>query len=78
LLLGADRKQAGILRKYCDGLLKAPLLAREIIRRTDELVEFRGGGSLKIITNDQALVRGRSATAVLGSECAHWQTDEAS
>src|SRR5262245_26761833 len=28
LLLGADKRQAGILRRYCDGLLSAPLLAR--------------------------------------------------
>src|SRR5262249_23589920 len=27
LLLGADKKQAGILRKYCAGLLEAPMLA---------------------------------------------------
>ena len=76
LLLGADRKQAGILRSYCEGLLDAPLLAEEVTRRTDEIVEFRNGASLEIATNDARLVRGRSAIAVIGSECAHWKTDE--
>jgi hypothetical protein len=76
LLLGADKKQASILRKYCDGLLQAPLLAREVKRRTGDIVEFRNGASLEIATNDARLVRGRSAVAVLGSECSHWRTEE--
>ena len=43
---------------------------------TGEIVEFRNGASLEIATNDARLVRGRSAIAVLGSECCHWKTDE--
>jgi len=77
LLLGGDRKQAGILRRYCEGLLTMPLLAREVVRQTGDVIEFRNGGSLEIATNDARLVRGRSAVAVLGSECCHWKTDEA-
>jgi hypothetical protein len=46
------------------------------VRNTGELVEFRNGASLEISTNDARLVRGRSAIAVLGSECCHWKTDE--
>jgi hypothetical protein len=57
-------------------LLQAPLLAAEVVRQTDEIVEFRNGGSLEIITNSAALVRGRSAVAILGSECCSWRTDE--
>jgi hypothetical protein len=76
LLLGADRKQAAILRRYCEGLLRAPLLRPEIIRQTGDVIEFRNGSSLEIATNDARLVRGRSAIAVLGSECCHWKTDE--
>src|SRR5262245_16146112 len=37
ILLGADKKQASILRSYCKGLLQAPLLAREVVRSTGEL-----------------------------------------
>ena len=76
ILLGADRKQAAILRRYCEGLLRTPLLAQEVTRRTDEVIEFRNGATLEIATNDARLIRGRSAIAVLGSECAYWKTDE--
>jgi hypothetical protein len=76
ILLGADKKQAAILRKYCAGLLEAPLLAAEVARSTGDVTEFKNGGSLEIATNDARLVRGRSAIAVLGSECCHWKTDE--
>src|SRR6516164_8319890 len=78
LLLGTDRKQAGILRHYCEGLLRVPMLAQEIMRQTGELIKFKNGASLEIATNDARLVRGRSAIAVLGSECCHWRTDEQS
>jgi hypothetical protein len=76
LLLGADRKQAAILRRYCQGLLETPLLVPEVGRNTGEVTEFKNGSSLEISTNDARLVRGRSAIAVLGSECCHWRTDE--
>jgi hypothetical protein len=76
ILLGADKKQAAILRRYCEGLVRAPLLAREIARSTGQVTEFRNSSSLEIATNDARLVRGRSAIAVLGSECCHWRTDE--
>ena len=77
LLLGADKKQAAILRRYCEGLLQAPLLKREVTRQTNEVIEFRNGATLEIATNDARLVRGRSAIAVLGSECCYWKTDVA-
>jgi hypothetical protein len=76
ILLGADKKQAAILRRYCEGLLQAPMLQSEVVRRTNEMLEFKNGASLEIATNDARLVRGRSAIAVLGSECCHWRTDE--
>jgi hypothetical protein len=76
MLLGADRRQAGILRRYCMGLLQAPMLAKEVVRQTDDVIEFRNGASLEVATNNAALVRGRSAIAVLGSEASHWKTDE--
>jgi hypothetical protein len=78
LLLGADKKQAAILRRYCEGLSQAPLLAREIVRSTGSVTEFRNGASLEIATNDARLVRGRSAIALLGSEASHWKTSESS
>ena len=76
LLLGADKRQAAILRKYCHGLIRTPLLQKEVTREPSDLIEFRNGASLEIATNDARLVRGRSAIAVIGSECCHWKTDE--
>lgn len=76
LLLGADKRQAQILRRYCEGLLQTPLLRQEVTRTTGEVTEFKNGASLEISTNDARLVRGRSAIAVLGSECCHWRTAE--
>ena len=53
ILLGKDRKQAAILRKYCHGLIeKSPLLAAEVVRSTQDTIDFKNGGSLKIITNN--------------------------
>lgn len=76
LLLGTDRKQAQILKRYCLGLLRAPLLAPELVRETGDIIEFRNGAALEIATNDVRLVRGRSAIAVLGTEAAFWRTDQ--
>jgi hypothetical protein len=78
LLLGRDKKQAAILRRYCHGLLQAEAIKREVVRETRDVIEFRNGASLEIISNDASLVRGRSATAVLGSEACHWKHDETS
>jgi hypothetical protein len=47
ILLGADRRQATILRGYCSGLLQAPLLEAEVTRSTGEVTEFRNGASLE-------------------------------
>ena len=78
LLLGADKKQARILRQYCAGLLRAPMLAEMVTRTTAERIEFSNGAALEIATNDADLIRGRSAIAVLGTECCFWRTDEQS
>jgi hypothetical protein len=77
LLLGADKRQAGILRRYCEGLLQQPRLRREIVRQAGGIIEFRNEAMLEVATNDARLIRGRSAIAVLGSEASHWKTDEA-
>ena len=76
LLLGKDRKHAAIIRRYCHGLLQAPLLREQVTRMTNEVIEFRNGSSLEIATNDVGLIRGRSAIGVFGSECCFWKIDE--
>jgi hypothetical protein len=76
ILLGADKKQSRILRRYCQGLLASAMLAAEVTRTSDEMIEFKSAASLEVVTNDANLVRGRSAIAVLGSECCYWDTRE--
>ena len=55
LLLGVDKRQAAIMRRYCEGLLQAPLLAAEVLRCNDDVIEFRNGAALEINTNDLRL-----------------------
>jgi hypothetical protein len=76
IVVAKDRRQAAILRNYCTGLLRAPLLAQEVVRTTGDLVEFRNGGSIEVHANDAGAIRGRSAIAVVGSEACHWTTLE--
>jgi hypothetical protein len=76
ILLGKDKKQASILANYCRGLLRVPALAQQVVRQTQAITEFRNGSLLEIANNDASLVRGRSAVAILGSECCHWKHDE--
>lgn len=76
ILLGKDKKQAAILRRYCHGLLQVEAIKREVVRETNDVIEFRNGAVLEISANDASLVRGRSAIAVIGSETAYWKQDE--
>ena len=76
LLLGADKRQAAILRRYAHGLIELEGIKNEVARVTNEVIEFRNGSCLEIATNDPRLVRGRSAIAVLGSETCQWKVDE--
>ena len=76
VLIGADRRQASILRRYCLGLAETPLIHAELLRDTRDDIEFRNGTELSITTNDARLVRGRSALAVLGTEACHWRVDD--
>jgi hypothetical protein len=75
LLIGSDKKQAKILRRYCRALVATPLIAAEVSRGTDEILEFKNGASLEVVANDADLVRGRSVLALLGTEASFWNTD---
>ena len=79
LLLGRDRKQAAILRRYCRGLLREQTLARRGAagnQRRDRIQERGHVGENRPMM--RASVRGRSASSVIGSEAGHWRHDEAS
>jgi hypothetical protein len=75
LLIGSDKKQARILRRYCRALVATPMIAAEVARSTNEILEFKNGASLEVVANDADLVRGRSVLALLGTEASFWNTD---
>jgi hypothetical protein len=76
LLLAVDRRQAKVCRQYCVGLLRSsPLLAAEITRETDELLEMRNGAAIMIGTNDHRAVRGRTVAVLVGDEACFWSSD---
>lgn len=75
ILIGSDKKQARILRRYCRALIAKPMIAAEVKRDTDDVLEFRNEASLEVCTNDAGLVRGRSVLALLGTETSLWNTD---
>jgi hypothetical protein len=76
VLIGADKKQSKILKRYCRGLLEKRMIAATVSRSTDEGIEFRNGSaSLEVVTNDAALIRGRSILGLFGTEACHWDTN---
>jgi hypothetical protein len=75
LLIGSDKKQAKILRRYCRALVATPMIREEVARGTDEILEFKNGAALEVVANDADLVRGRSVLALLGTEASFWNTD---
>jgi hypothetical protein len=75
LLLGCDKQQARVLRRYCSGLLQTPLLAGEVLRETENEIEFRNGAVIEVGTNDHRTVRSRTCIAVIGDESCFWRSD---
>jgi hypothetical protein len=75
LLIGSDKKQARILRRYCRALVATPMIREEVTRGTDEILEFKNSASLEVVACDADLVRGRSVLALIGTEACFWNTD---
>jgi hypothetical protein len=75
LMVGADKKQAKILRRYCRALVATPMIAAEVARGTDEILEFKNGAALEVVACDADLVRGRSVLALLATETSFWNVD---
>jgi len=75
ILVGSDRKQAKILRRYCRALVATPMIKAEVVRYTDEILEFKNGAALEVCTNDAGTIRGRSVLALIGTETSFWNVD---
>lgn len=74
-MVGSDKKQARILRRYCRALVSVPMIKAEVERFTDEILEFKNQASLEVVANDAGTIRGRSVLALLGTEASFWNTD---
>ena len=76
-IIAADRKQARVILRYCEGLLNAVPLLRPMIQRSDaETIELSNGVVIEIHTGRIAAPRGRTFVAVLCDEIAYWRSDD--
>jgi hypothetical protein len=72
LLVAADREQAKILHRYCQGIL-SPLLQSHVLNVSTSEIELKGGVTIEVVTRSYRSVRG--GVAVL-DELAFWRDDD--
>jgi hypothetical protein len=76
LLVAADREQAKILRRYCQGILSAPILQSSIWNVTASEIELQGSVTIEVVTRSYRSVRGRSVCVAILDELAFWRDDD--
>jgi hypothetical protein len=76
LLVAADREQAKILHRYCQGILSPPLLESHVLNVTASEIELRGGVTIEVVTRSYRTVRGRSVCVAVLDELAFWRDDD--
>jgi hypothetical protein len=76
LLVAADREQAKILHRYCQGILSAPILQRLVWNVTASEIELKGGVTIEVVTRSYRSVRGRSVCVAVLDELAFWRDDD--
>ena len=75
-LVAADREQARILHRYCQGILSAPILQRSVAHVTASEIELNGGVTIEVVTRSFRSVRGRSVCVAVLDELAFWRDDD--
>ena len=75
LLVAADREQAKILHRYCQGILSPPILQSSVWNVTASEIELKGGVTIEIVTRSYRTVRGRSVCVAVLDELAFWRDD---
>ena len=73
LLVAADREQAKILHRYCQGILSPPILQSLVLNVTASEIELKGGVTVEVVTRSYRTVRGRSVCVALLDELAFWR-----
>jgi hypothetical protein len=76
LLVAADREQAKILHRYCQGILSAPILQSSVLNVTASEIELKGGVTIEVVTRSYRTVRGRSVCVAVLDELAFWRDDD--
>jgi Terminase large subunit, T4likevirus-type, N-terminal len=77
VVIAADRKQARVIMRYCQGLLRSsPMLARIIEGERVETINLANRVALEIHTASFKTVRGYSIVAALCDEIAFWPSED--
>jgi len=76
LLVAADREQAKILHRYCQGILSPPILQSLVLNVTASEIELQGGVTIEVVTRSYRSVRGRSVCVAVLDELAFWRDDD--
>ncbi len=76
LLVAADREQAKILHRYCQGILSAPILQSLVWNVTAAEIELQGAVTIEVVTRSYRSVRGRSVCVAVLDELAFWRDDD--
>ena len=76
LLVAADREQAKILHRYCQGILSPPILQSLVLNVTAGEIELKGGITIEVVTRSYRSVRGRSVCVAVLDELAFWRDDD--
>jgi hypothetical protein len=76
LLVAADREQAKILHRYCQGILSPPILQSLVWNVTASEIELKGNVVLEVVTRSYRTVRGRSVCVAVLDELAFWRDDD--
>jgi phage terminase large subunit GpA-like protein len=75
-LVAADREQARILHRYCQGILSPPILQSSVLNVTASEIELKGGVTIEVVTRSYRTVRGRSVCVAVLDELAFWRDDD--
>ena len=76
LLVAGDREQAKILYRYCQGILRPPILQSLVLNVTAGEIELKGGVTIEVVTRSYRTVRGRSVCVAVLDELAFWRDDD--
>jgi hypothetical protein len=76
LLVAADREQAKILHRYCQGILNPPILQSLVLNVTASEIELKGGVTIEVVTRSYRTVRGRSVCVAVLDELSFWRDDD--